>query len=52
MNLKNEISKTFFSTKIELGTMMVGLRINSTDSEKIILLACDSKILLSDTSVS
>ncbi len=52
MNLKNEIDETSFPTGIGLGTMMMGWRINSADSEKIISLAYENEISLIDSSVS
>ena len=52
MILKNETLKTSFPTGIGLGTMMMGWRLDSKESEKIISLAYDNQILMIDTSVS
>jgi aryl-alcohol dehydrogenase-like predicted oxidoreductase len=52
MILKNEIRKTSFPTGIGLGTMMMGWRLDSKESEKIISLAYENQILMIDTSVS
>jgi aryl-alcohol dehydrogenase-like predicted oxidoreductase len=52
MILKNETRKTSFPTGIGLGTMMMGWRLDSKESEKIISLAYDNQILMIDTSVS
>lgn len=43
---------TSFPAGIGLGTMMMGWRLNSKDSEKIISLAYDNEISMMDTSVS
>jgi aryl-alcohol dehydrogenase-like predicted oxidoreductase len=50
--LKNKTRKTSLPTGIGLGTMMMGWRLNSNDSEKIISLAYDNQILIIDTSIS
>jgi aryl-alcohol dehydrogenase-like predicted oxidoreductase len=50
--LKNKTRKASLPTGIGLGTMMMGWRLNSNDSEKIISLAYDNQILIIDTSVS
>ena len=52
MKSKNEIDIASFPTGIGLGTMMMGWRIDSTDSEKIISMAYENGISLIDTSVS
>ncbi len=50
--MKNKTRKASLPTGIGLGTMMMGWRLNSNDSEKIISLAYDNQILIIDTSVS
>ena len=50
--MKNKTRKTSFPSGIGLGTMMMGWRLNSKESEKIISLAYDNQILMIDTSVS
>ena len=52
MILKNETRKISFPTGIGLGTMMMGWRLDSKESEKIISLAYENKIIIIDTSVS
>lgn len=49
---ENEIDRTPLPAGVGLGTMMMGWRLNSRDSEKIISLAHENKILMIDTSVS
>ena len=50
--MRKETYKTSLPNGIALGTMMMGWRLDSKDSEKIISLAYDNQILKIDTSVS
>jgi len=52
MQLENNSNEKYFPAGIGLGTMMMGWRLNSSESEKIISLAYENEILFIDTSVS